>query len=88
MPGSANRVSLEVAQRNFLAHGAAERAGVQTARGALEDEPRDADWRPLNPASDNIEEPSRGIDYSASYPLEDTTVLYYWRPTYWRRLSS
>ena len=30
----------------------------------------------------------RGIDYANSYPLNDTTVLYYWRATYWRRLAS
>ena len=30
----------------------------------------------------------RNIDYADSYPLSDTTVLYYWRPSYWRRLTS
>lgn len=32
--------------------------------------------------------PQRDIDYADSYPLRDTTVLYYWRATYWRRLAS
>ena len=47
-----------------------------------------ADRRPLDPAHDNPEEPQRNIDYADSYPLQDTTVLYYWRETYWRRLAS
>ncbi len=33
-------------------------------------------------------QPERDIDYADSYPLRDTTVLYYWRATYWRRLTS
>jgi hypothetical protein len=28
------------------------------------------------------------VGYRDSYPLADTTVLYYWRLTYWRRLVS
>ena len=57
-------------------------------RGPLDQERRDKDWRPLDAGRDNIEAPQRGIRYADSYPLTDTTVLYYWRPTYWRRLSS
>ncbi len=43
-------------------------------------------WRPLNPDQDKPEKPSRGISYGDSYPWPDTTVLYYWRSTYWRRV--
>ena len=28
----------------------------------------------------------RGESYADSYPYEDTTVLYYWRSTHWRRI--
>ncbi len=44
--------------------------------------------RPLDFAHDNIEEPGRSTNYADTYPLDDTTVLYYWRATYWRRLAS
>ena len=42
--------------------------------------------RPVDVQRDNIEEPQRGQKYADSYPYEDTTVLYYWRTTYWRRI--
>jgi hypothetical protein len=88
LPGSANHVSLEDAQHNFARCGAAERRNVTAARAPFESEARESGWRPLDPQRDNIEEPQRGIDYADSYPLADTTVLYYWRETYWRRLAS
>jgi len=88
LPGSANHVSLEDAQQNFAACGAAERRNVQSVRSPFETEQRDQEWRPLDPAQDNIEEPQRGINYADSYPLNDTTVLYYWRETYWRKRAS
>ncbi|MDZ7751789.1 MAG: CPCC family cysteine-rich protein [Gammaproteobacteria bacterium] len=88
MPGSANGISLEDGQINYSSHGAAERRNRGTTRPPLEQEPREAAWRPLDARRDNIEEPRRGVRYGDSYPLADTTVLYYWRDTYWRRLSS
>jgi hypothetical protein len=54
----------------------------------MEMDRREDQWRLLDPNIDNIEEPKRGVDYSESYPESGTTVLYYWRPTYWRRLQS
>ncbi len=57
-------------------------------RKPFDTEARDLEWRPLDPDRDNIEEPQGGVDYGDSYPLADTTVLYYWRETYWRRLAS
>jgi hypothetical protein len=87
MPGSANHVSLVAAQKNFATVGAAERRNASLARAPDSDDRREAEWRPLDPERDNIEEPRSGVDYATSYP-RDTTVLYYWRPTYWRRLSS
>jgi len=88
MPGSANAVSLESAQKNYAAFGTAERRNRGMTREPLAQEKRETDWRLLNGDRDNVEEPQRGVAYSDSYPLNDTTVLYYWRPTYWRRLSS
>jgi hypothetical protein len=88
LPGSANHVSLDEAQHNYAGCGAAERRHAGVAREPIEGETREPGWRPLDPARDNIEEPQRGINYADSYPLADTTVLYYWRETYWRRLAS
>ena len=88
MAGSANGISLEDGQKNYSEHGAAERRNRAVTRDPLEQEPREAAWRPLDERVDNIEEPQRGVKYADSYPLADTTVLYYWRDTYWRRLSS
>src|SRR3990172_7167232 len=88
LPGSANHVSLEQGQQNFAELGVAERRYRGEGRVPFEEEPRESGWRPLDPAHDNIEEPQRGVDYANSYPLADTTVLYYWRETYWRRLAS
>jgi len=88
LPGSANHVSLEEAQHNYAAVGAAERRHRGGGREPLDIEARDQEWRPLDPDRDNIEEPDRNIEYADSYPLADTTVLYYWRNTYWRRLAS
>ncbi len=85
MPNVANHVSLQQAQRNFEECGAAEKRNAGLPREPFDTEVRDEAWRPLDPQRDNIEEPQRGIDYADSYPVRDTTVLYYWRPTYWRR---
>jgi hypothetical protein len=88
MPGSANHVSLQQAQQNFADFGTAERRYHGEGRKPFEEETRDVSWRLLDLARDNVEEPQRGIDYGETYPLDDTTVLYYWRETYWRRLVS
>jgi hypothetical protein len=86
MPGSSNMVSLEDAQRNFRAYGASERRNIGQTREPLEGETTDPGWRLLDVGSDNVEHPVRGNPYGDSYPWPDTTVLYYWRSTYWRRL--
>lgn len=88
LPGSANHVSLEDAQKNYATCGAAERRNAASVRPPVEGEEREDIWRLLDPARDNIEEPQRGVKYGDSYPLADTTVLYYWRATYWRRFAS
>jgi hypothetical protein len=86
MPGSSNLVSLQDAQRNFREFGAAARRLIGLTRDPVEGEGVEPGWRPLDPKIDNIEKPQRGTNYADSYPWPDTTVLYYWRPTYWRRV--
>ncbi len=86
MPGSSNGVCLQEAQRNFEEYGASERRTRGTTRVPVDGEEREQGWRPLDVARDNVEQPRRGIAYADSYPWPDTTVLYYWRSTYWRRV--
>jgi hypothetical protein len=88
MPGSANAVSLQEGQENYRECGAAERRNQALARPPLAEERQESGRRPLDPSRDNVEQPSRNVGYRDSYPLADTTVLYYWRLTYWRRLVS
>jgi hypothetical protein len=83
----ANHVSLVEGQRNYLAFGACEERGKAYVRLPLPEEQRDYEWRRSDPEVDDIEEPRRGVNYGNSYP-EDTTTLYYWRSTYWRRHSA
>ena len=71
--------------KNYLAHGSAGAASA-ARRSPFDGEPRDEQWRPVDVLRDNIEEPQRGESYADSYPYADTTVLYYWRSTYWRRI--
>ncbi len=80
-------MSLYEAQLNFQAFGAARRGGAGLTRPPVEGEARETGWRPLDLEKDNPEHPSRGQSYGDSYPWSDTTVLYYWRPSYWRKLD-
>lgn len=88
MTGSTNRVSLQVAQENYAELGASEKIKQGKTRRPFYFESLDQGWRPVDEVRDNIELPRRGEDYSLSYPWADTTVLYYWRRTYWRRAST
>ncbi|MGF1642921.1 MAG: CPCC family cysteine-rich protein [Thiotrichales bacterium] len=88
MAGAANHVSLLEGQRNFGEFGAAERRHANDTRAPFTDEVRESGWRLLDPDLDNPEEPRRGTNYADSYPERDPTVMYYWRPSYWRRFSS
>ena len=76
--GASAAVSLADAQRNVVALGAIEERFAGDVRPPTEEEPLDPTWRPIL-ASDPFEAP----DDSAPWP-EDATVLYYWRPTFWR----
>jgi hypothetical protein len=88
MPGSSNGVCLHEAQQNFRRYGASERRNVGQTRDPVDGEELESGWRPLEVDKDNVEHPSRGVAYADSYPWPDTTVLYYWRSTYWRRVVS
>lgn len=85
MPGSSNHVSLQSAQRNFEAFGSSELRYRGHGREPDEIDRKDKHWRSFDETQDNPEEPQSGIDYATSYPI-DSTVLYYWRTTYWRRV--
>jgi hypothetical protein len=87
MPGGCNAVSLYEGQLNYQELGVAVRRMRGLTRTPVEGEERERGWRPLDLARDNVEEPRRGVGYADSYPEHDTTVLYYWRDTYWRRLD-
>ena len=80
--GGANDLSLFEAQANYEVHGAIERRFVQHVRPPTDTDARDPLWRPLDLNRDSVEGP--GPDVGATWPA-DRTVLYYWRPTYWRR---
>jgi hypothetical protein len=80
--GGANRASLIEAQRHFAREDAQDpdsTAAAARAVGAL----REPEWRPIHEEIDNIEEPTRGVEYGMSYPA-DSSALYYWRTTFWR----
>lgn len=81
LAGGANSVSLREAQRNFLELGASEARFVGDVRPPTAEETLDADWRPINDA-----DPFEAPDESAPWP-NDSTALYYWRPSFWRRVQ-
>ena len=85
MPGASNVVSLQVAQQNYQQFGSAEKRKFSSVRRPRKSEERESGWRMLDPDIDNIEEPRSGINYADSYPVYDSSVLYYWRDTYWHK---
>lgn len=85
MPGASNTVSLEDAQHNYQQFGSAEKRNFNKATRPGKNLEKEESWRMLEPDKDNIEQPRSGIDYANSYPVMDTSVLYYWRDTYWRK---
>jgi hypothetical protein len=83
MSGGANNASLIEAQRMFARRGACEERFLSYVRQPTERDAHDPGWRLIDEKLDSFEEPgSPGI--AETYP-EDPTVLYYWRPTFWRR---
>lgn len=79
--GGANRESLVEAQRNYAEFGASERGRLAHVRPATDDEPIEDGWRPIDLDRDSFE---REGEHEQPWP-EDSTVLYWWRPTFWRR---
>lgn len=84
MGGGANRPSLLQAQANYRAFGSCERGTLEHCRAPKSDEPVEEGWHPLDGTAHNAEAPTPSVDYNGTYP-SDSTALYYWRPTYWRR---
>jgi hypothetical protein len=68
-------------QRNYLAGGTSEARLLPYVRAPLADEPLEQGWRPLDRARDAFEPNDVTED---AWP-EDSSYLYWWRPTYWRR---
>lgn len=76
--GGANKPSLIESQANFRQHGAMEPRFVDNVRPPADDEPLDPGWRPIDLRFDRFERGGFG-----GWP-SDLTVLYWWRPTFWR----
>jgi hypothetical protein len=79
--GGANHVSLVEGQRNFAEFGATERRVLPYVRPPSDEDPIEDGWRPIDLERDSFE--AEG-EHDAPWPA-DATVLYYWRPTFWRR---
>ncbi len=80
--GGANRPSLRESQLNMVRFGAMEERFVRNVRAAGADDRVDDGWRLIDDDRDHHFE-LRGVQ-SHPWP-RDTTVLYWWRPTFWRR---
>jgi hypothetical protein len=50
-------------------------------RPPTDDDPLEAGWRPIDLERDSFESEGK---QDSPWP-EDPTVLYWWRPTFWRR---
>jgi hypothetical protein len=82
-PGGANKPSLVDAQRSFARDGASEKRLVPYVRRPSPDEPLDDGGRPIDLEVDDFEDPTgEHQDWPA-----DSSVLYWWRPTFWRRAT-
>ena len=79
LAGATNAVSLLEAQQTYAELGAIEERFVNDVRPATTEEPLEPGFRPIN-ETDRFE----ADDESAPWP-EDSTTLYYWRPTFWRK---
>ena len=82
--GGANAPSLLESQRNFQEFGACERRFVAQVRPPNDRDTRDPGWRPADPTHDNLEHCLPEGGWEGPWP-DDWTVLYWWRPNYWRR---
>jgi hypothetical protein len=79
--GGANRPSLIEAQEHYARCGANSPDEVGSVRLPSPDEPVEPGWRMIDPAQDTFEPNGQANN---PWP-RDTTVLYYWRRTFWLR---
>ena len=85
----ANRMSLIEAQKNFLEFGAMSRDALEYVQASPDGE-RDPGWRPFDPA---VDDPDGGLERAYSDATDpyywwhgsDPDLIYWWRPTFWRR---
>ena len=84
LEGGANRPSLLQAQKNFLVHDACEQEFKKYVRKPASADIKDPEWRMIDEAVDNFEEPIDDVEQFTPYP-NDLTTLYYWRSNYWRK---
>lgn len=82
LAGGANRPSLLDAQRSFQLFQCSERRLLPQVRPPLATDARDGEWRACSPS--DVEPRTEGVDYVATYP-SDSTSLYYWRSSFWRK---
>jgi Cysteine-rich CPCC len=82
MACGANKISLIEAQSNFVRHRDSDPLHPPLGRPPSAEDVRDPDWRPIDEAHDEIEEPVPGLDYGETYPA-DVTELYYRRSSCW-----
>ncbi len=80
----ANRASLIEAQENFRSYGASEHRRLHYVRTSSSADVRDPKWRSWDLNTDDPGRSETSADYGKGYPT-DTTILYYWRDTYWRK---
>jgi len=86
LAGGANKPSLIEAQQNFIALGACEERFQSEVRKPTDLDQCDPYWRTWDEKADRFEKPIEEGETLTPYP-EDSTVLYYWRETYWRRTT-
>lgn len=79
--GGANRPSLIEALQAYVELCTKEFRFTSLVHQPTDDEPLEAGWRPIDLAIDSFE--PRGVKAS-SWP-NDSTDLYWWRATFWRR---
>ncbi|MEV6268467.1 CPCC family cysteine-rich protein [Kribbella sp. NPDC051936] len=80
-PGGANELSLVDAQQTYRAIGVSEFRLSESARPPRVNEPIDEKFRPIDLSFDSFEET---LVQQAPWP-GDRSVLYWWRPTFWRQ---
>ncbi|AXL88363.1 hypothetical protein C4J65_08465 [Streptomyces sp. CB09001] len=81
LTGGANKFSLVDSQRAYMTVRASEERFTNKVREPAVDEPVDEGFRPIDLAVDRFEEVAVQDE---PWP-EDRSVLYWWRPTFWRR---